>query len=133
MGCCASRTVTDFPHANTKKDLKHAYNHEINRIKLLRHTIKVDPNKSEDNLKYFIIDKILHEDNWVILPLIESCREEHVVKIKFLLLDYFQVTENWNRKDFENNFIKLMNFYKDNSYQIKIIRKYKIFFKNNFN
>ena len=120
MGCCGSCQVTDFPRANNKIELKRCYNNEINRIKILRETVKVDPSKPDDYIKFIILDKILHEDNWVILPLIESCGEQHIIKIKFLLFDYFMVTENWNKKEFEDHFIKIMNFYKDEKLNIKI-------------
>lgn len=123
MGCCLMSQVTQFPKVEDKSGLKKSYSNEINRVKLLKNTIRIDPNKQDDYIKIMIIEKILHEDNWVILPLVESCAEEHVKKLKFLLDDYFQVTDNWNRKDFEDHFIKLMNFYKDNSYNIQIVKE----------
>jgi hypothetical protein len=122
MGCCSSCPVTDFVKANNKNELKQCYNNEINRIKIMRETIKIDPSKPNEDEKFYILDKILHEDNWVILPLVEACSEEHIKKIKFLLFDYFMVTETWNKKEFEDHFIKIMNFYKDERLSISIIQ-----------
>lgn len=123
MGCCVQSKVSDFVRASNKIELRGFYNHEINRIKLLRSEIKVDMSKKEDRTKIFILDKILHEDSWLILLIVQGCEEEHVLKLKFLLSDYFMVTENWNKKEFEDNYVKIRNFYKDNKEKIIITEK----------
>lgn len=120
MGCCLASQVTDFTRVNTKNDLKKCFNNEINRILILRQNFfKMEALKPEEKIKKDILDKILHEDNWLILPIVESIHEEHVIKLKFFMLDYFQVTEKWDRKEMEENLTKIINYYKDNKIQIK--------------
>ena len=120
MGCCAQSRVTDFARVNSKTELKHCFNNEMNRIKILRQTMVVNPSKPEEQSRYATLDLILHDHSWMILVLLEALGEEHVNKIKFLLMDYFSVTETWSKKDFEDNYIKILNFKKDNNIKCEL-------------
>jgi hypothetical protein len=126
MGCCAQSQVTDFARVENKSQLKQSFNNEINRIKNLKQTMSINPKKPEEETKLKILDSILHEHCWTILLLIEALIEDHVVKIKFILADYFKVTESWNKQDFEENYIKLMNFKKDHNINCEVLLKNEI-------
>ena len=118
MGCCAQSLVADFTKVNNKNELKICFNKEMNRLKILQQTMIF---KLGDEHKNNILHTIIHEHCWMILALIEALDELHVIKIKFLLFDYFKVTENWNRKEFDDNFIKIMNFKKDHFIKCEIL------------
>jgi hypothetical protein len=123
MGCCAQSQVTDFARAENKTQLKQCFNNEINRIKILKETMILNPKKPEEEIKLKIIESILHEHCWTILILIEAIIEDHVKKIKFLLNDYFKVTETWKKQELDENYIKLMNFKKDHNINCEILLK----------
>lgn len=46
-----------------------------------------------------------------------------LINLNFYYRIIFQITETWSKKDFEENWIKILNFYTENKNSIKISQK----------
>ena len=114
MGCVESSDVTDFLRATNKEELIKLYNDEINRINHIDKEEKIDVENKKDLEKKMLLQKILLEDSKYLTFIVNHCKDEHVVKLKFYLMDYFNDTRYWSKDNFERHFEALRSFYENN-------------------
>ena len=120
MGCVESSDVTDFLRATNKEELIKLYNEEINRINHIDKKEKIDVENKKDLEKKMLIQKILLEDSKYLTFIVNNCKEEHVVKLKFYLMDYFNDTRYWSKDNFERHFEALRSFYENNKQSFEV-------------